>query len=672
MSGLSTATSGLRAAQMNLYVTGHNLANAKAPGFTRQSVLQHDFRSRNIGNSANGVLQVGMGTDISSIRQIRDRFWDVRFRETVPRVHYLEVRSGAGQELLSIFGELEGQYRLQSVLQDFSRALHELNKEPNSLEARANFINFAGSFVDKVNNASRSMREYQEELNDQVIRDVRRVNQLLSEISDLNRRIRQSELGGANANDFRDARNNAIDELAGIINIEVTEGPNGAFTIFSGGHLMMDGGFINWLGLRYSGHNTHFVEPVFSNSDQTLEFDPTGRNAISFFNYARLGASYTDRQGAGRGSLLGLIAARGLTPADYTSYPPMTRTEVMAEFEAIFNPVAALTAAGAPFSGFANAGWLANFRDFMENPENHLVGTPPTLVMPLPPALAPGTFPDLYDPAVVAALPAAVTPEHLAQLKTFIAAMENPRQALHNISGEYFMADRNLFNMNVAQVPRVQAELDTLVNSIVEMFNNAFSPLDAWGNLAADAPFGLGSPPNQPQHIPLFVRRAGNFSNADGTRNATIQSRFLNNSLYTTENIIINPVLQRQGGHSLLSLSPTGDESDNTLISSIIQQWSTAFISFGDSNPRSIDLFYRAIVDGMAVETSNFESDFHGAVEETLAIENQRASISGVSIEEEMSNMIRFQHAYNAAARVLNTLDSMIDRIINGTGRVGL
>ena len=56
----------------------------------------------------------------------------------------------------------------------------------------------------------------------------------------------------------------------------------------------------------------------------------------------------------------------------------------------------------------------------------------------------------------------------------------------------------------------------------------------------------------------------------------------------------------------------------------------------------------------------------------TLAAENQRLSVSGVSLDEEMVNLVKYQHAYNGAARVITVMDEMLDKLINGTGRVGL
>lgn len=53
-------------------------------------------------------------------------------------------------------------------------------------------------------------------------------------------------------------------------------------------------------------------------------------------------------------------------------------------------------------------------------------------------------------------------------------------------------------------------------------------------------------------------------------------------------------------------------------------------------------------------------------------LEDQRASVSGVSLDEELTNMLRFEHAYSAAARVLTAVDSMLEQLILRTGRVGL
>ena len=64
----------------------------------------------------------------------------------------------------------------------------------------------------------------------------------------------------------------------------------------------------------------------------------------------------------------------------------------------------------------------------------------------------------------------------------------------------------------------------------------------------------------------------------------------------------------------------------------------------------------------MATSTQNMTND----------INTQRKSVSSVSIDEEGVNMIRYTQSYNAAARVITAIDQMLDKLINGTGVVGL
>ena len=62
------------------------------------------------------------------------------------------------------------------------------------------------------------------------------------------------------------------------------------------------------------------------------------------------------------------------------------------------------------------------------------------------------------------------------------------------------------------------------------------------------------------------------------------------------------------------------------------------------------------------------------AESQTIIVENletRKESISGVSVDEEMINLISYQYAYSAASRVLTAIDDALDVLINGTGRVG-
>lgn len=82
------------------------------------------------------------------------------------------------------------------------------------------------------------------------------------------------------------------------------------------------------------------------------------------------------------------------------------------------------------------------------------------------------------------------------------------------------------------------------------------------------------------------------------------------------------------------------------------------------------DLYESVIGDlGVTAEHVNRMSENTGIL--LAQVENQRLSVSQVSLDEEMSNMIKFQHAYSAAARSMTTMDEMLDKIINSMGLVG-
>ncbi|MFK7694756.1 flagellar hook-associated protein FlgK [Paenibacillus sp. HJGM_3] len=89
-------------------------------------------------------------------------------------------------------------------------------------------------------------------------------------------------------------------------------------------------------------------------------------------------------------------------------------------------------------------------------------------------------------------------------------------------------------------------------------------------------------------------------------------------------------------------------------------------------NGGTLDEFFRAVVGQLGVQSQESKRQALNQKIMVEQVESRRQSVSGVSLDEEMSNMIKFQHAYNAAARALTSQDEVLDKVINGMGRVGL
>jgi flagellar hook-associated protein 1 FlgK len=81
---------------------------------------------------------------------------------------------------------------------------------------------------------------------------------------------------------------------------------------------------------------------------------------------------------------------------------------------------------------------------------------------------------------------------------------------------------------------------------------------------------------------------------------------------------------------------------------------------------------YRKLIVGLGVDAAVATSNLQTQTVISSQVDASRDSVAGVNLDEEMTNMLQFQHAYSAAARMITTIDETLDQLINHTGRVGL
>lgn len=85
----------------------------------------------------------------------------------------------------------------------------------------------------------------------------------------------------------------------------------------------------------------------------------------------------------------------------------------------------------------------------------------------------------------------------------------------------------------------------------------------------------------------------------------------------------------------------------------------------------NIQSFYAGVIASLGVETKESNVLTNNTLALLDSVDSQRQSVSSVSLDEEMTDMIKFQHAYNASARNITMIDEMLDKIINGLGHGG-
>lgn len=151
--------------------------------------------------------------------------------------------------------------------------------------------------------------------------------------------------------------------------------------------------------------------------------------------------------------------------------------------------------------------------------------------------------------------------------------------------------------------------------------------------------------------------------------------------LINARNIRINQDLIREPSKFGVGLTSAVDDNKNVLrMIELREQSLTLQINYTAASGKSNsdlsigkpDDIMKSLIGVVGVDAQQSERIFENQITITQSIETFRMSVSGVHLDEEMSNMIRYQHAYNASARMITTVDEMIDVIINRMGRVGL
>ncbi len=224
------------------------------------------------------------------------------------------------------------------------------------------------------------------------------------------------------------------------------------------------------------------------------------------------------------------------------------------------------------------------------------------------------------------------------------------------------------FNIEEATIPKTLKDLDTVFNAVCTLINDALAPQV---KDPTTAPYDLEG--NQ-SYLEIFVRANDPYSGRyDGTDTYIEENENDYYSQYTLGNVKINPELVNVDGYDKIALSPSGSVSDNSLVLELLSKWSGDYVTMpGADEPSSIEESYNRLVSRLGNETNEASSYYDQQLTNMTYLENNRTAISGVSLDEEMTNMMTYQHSYNAAARLLNIIDSMIDTVVNRTGRVGL
>lgn len=612
--GLNIGQTGLYAYQSALDTTAHNITNAETDGYTRQVMGQKAGKAMRM-NSTYGMA--GTGVSVTGVTQLRELYYDEKYWGNNTLYGHYTSKSHYMTEIENYFNEVndDGFTTTYNSLYD---SLSELQKNPSSLTVRTQVINYAKSLTEYFNSVSTNLKSVQEECNFEIKNKVDQINSTAQQIAALTKQINTLEIQGGTANDLRDQRALLVDELSEIANITVTENKVGSasvgvtsYVVKLDGVTLIDGGNYNKL-------------KVVPRSEKFNQNDIDGLYDIMWEN----GQDFNERSNTLNGTLRALFEVRdGNNQENFTgSVNAEAGDYYLTVTESSVNDVRKLNI---PETGTITVGNRAyTYAGFQVTKDEDSGKYIYTFELTDPVAV------DAYDEvgSIGDSINYKGIPYYMNQLNEFVRTFASEFNNIHrtgiDLNGN---AGMDLFNATHKVTGR----------------NYTFGPLadsddaEYYDYNTFDSQTGSyyeEIPEDQPLYGSYYFVTASNF---------TINSSFFKDpGLFAASSEITNGVENNDIVDKLLDLRNKKE-------------------AFEQGTPEA---FFQTMVAEIGIDTDKAATIADSQKNILNTITNQRLEISGVDIDEEAMNLVRFQNAYNLSAKVISVMDEIYYKLINEMG----
>lgn len=672
MVGLSSlfdiARSALTTSQQALAVTGHNVANVSTPGYSRQEAV---LTERPPINGQPGM--VGTGVTASSIRRYVDQFVNRQLTTTHQNLGRLSVSRDQLFRLQNIFGDSNGQ-GIAARLSDFFSGLQDVSTNPGESTARSVLLARAAQLASSLNQASSDLLTARESLNFQVKQTVTEINSLARQIAELNDKIVSAEVTGQQANDLRDQRELIVNELAKRVDITTIESDTGALSVFAArGQVLVESGSVRELvasedpdngGLLSVGYSTGGTRPLSIDSlisngrlrslldvrdttvrDLNRSFDriaATLANAVNQIH--RLGFGLDGSTGLDFFNTLSVFsqsaAANGGSAAIETGTIAANSLLTFHDYEIRFSSSTAYsivdTTTGRTVQG--NYTGTAITPPSVASPLAIVTGSNDTLTVNVD-GVASGTI------TLAGAAAPGLAYESGAALALEVQTKINADAALQAAGRTVTVTFDNTTNRFVV------TSNDTSASSSVNVTGGtAAAALGLSGGTSTPAS-GTYTSPATLIFDGLSVTIAGAPASGDVFRVNSYDDAAKNLAV-----VLTNP------SSVAASSTRTGVPGNNANALALVALQHRQFASLGSGTLHDA---YRNTAANLGVLAQSADRD--NEAQEILRdqIETIRAQVSGVSIDEEMVNLIKFQRGFEAASRLIKVTDEMLQTLLS-------
>lgn len=617
-SGIELGKRSIMAHTDAITTAGHNISNANTEGYSRQRVQLKEFDPlyKPDLERAERAGMIGQGMDSQSINRVRDELLDQRITEQQHSESYWETRSKYYTMIEQIYNEPDD-VSIRSNMDKFWEGWQELSVHPESQAARQAVVTRGESLADSIKTKWEALMGVGNLINGDIEATVKQVNDYTRQIASLNAEIVRSRGMGDNPNDLLDRRDLLVDKLSKIINITSDRRDSDEFMVHLDGHVLVQGGVARSFDLE---------TVVDNNGYDKLVWKDTGNEAVI------------------KGGTLGALIE--LRDVDIRSEVQSLNTMTM-NFSDLVNDI------HRNGYGANNVTGLDFFtqHSFVENVNGN------------------------YDRDGDGTL------DHSYIFRFTGTTKLNPQEQI-GLEGVMTLSGSG-GNVQVAYHPTDTVE--TVINRINDSNGEVKAYLDRNNNLVLKGT--TASAVENPDFVIRHVEDSGFFLTgytgilqASGAAGAYDYAQADAVQALAGAQFAVSPVL-----------NPAGYIEVNQTLKNDVMSVAAAYkdnsgnVNAGDGraaveiaairntkvmigHERTFDDYFADSVTNVGLKGEQAENMHlsHSAVMEDLR--SLRDSISGVNIDEELADIIKFQHGYNAAAKFVTVWDSLLDTIINRLG----
>ncbi len=262
---LGISTSGVQAAQRALSTVSHNIANSSTPGYSRQRT---DLDTRSPQFAGNG--SIGTGVVVNSVDRYYDEFLTSEVRHTNSLSKFLDKSYEFTTQVDNLLADPEA--GLAPALSEFFDSVNGVANEPTSNASRQVLLSTSRNLSDRFAFLNERFESLRKGVNQDMKGMVGQVNQLAKGIAELNNTIvRAREVTDKPANDLLDQRDRLVQELSGLINVRTTIQDDDRMNVFIGnGQTLVIADVYEELGTKLNEYDPSQLDVIFKGSGQEI------------------------------------------------------------------------------------------------------------------------------------------------------------------------------------------------------------------------------------------------------------------------------------------------------------------------------------------------------------------------------------------------------------------